>query len=1136
LNPHTQETGALLRRLLERNLQLWFEGGVLRYKTPHGTLDQVTRDELAAHKASLRALMQEGHRYAPASSGQRRLWFIAQLAPGSPVYNLPALTFRITGDIDLDALAHALSALAARHEALRTVFPTLDGQPVQCVLPPHSVPLAVTDLTGHAHAMRESEAMRQATAMVRAPFSLAEGPLLRASVWCLRRPGSAGEAGEHLFVVAMHHIITDGWSITQLARELWACYEAYVAGQPMPFHGTPLTYADFTLWQRLQDARGAWETARAYWRDQLRGAPIAAFTPVRTPPPNPTGEGQEFAFELSPALRHGLEKLGNNRGASLFMVLLAGFKTLIYRHTGVSDVVAGSGTANRMRPEFANTAGLFVNTLALRTHLGGNPTFAEVLDRVKATTLDAYDHQEFPFEHVVETVRPGRGDGETPFFRNAMVLQNLSASPGFQGSPAVTRMAIDPGVAQFDMLLSLEETDDALQGRLQYDTGRFDADFAQGFAAQFRELLTAAVNGPTQRIDDLPLMTPEDARRIVARGRGEEAPPPVAGTLHELFAAQAGRTPEALAVVTPGESVSYRELDAMAARVAGVLAARGVGLEDMVGVAVERGIPQVAAVLGILRAGGAFLPLDPGFPAARIEYMLRAAGVSRVVADGASALQLAPFGLDVVPVEDALAGRLPAKEPAVSVAAHHLAYVIFTSGSTGRPKGVLLEHGGAATFAGWLRRYFALGPGKRMLQFAPMSYDAYVMEWLGALTSGAALCSAPADTVLPGSALLRTLGELGVTHVLLPPSALAMLQNPDDMPGCVEHIIVGGEACTADLIERWGKRVKLYNAYGPTETTVCASACDAVSAGRPRCIGRPVDHARLYVLDAAGRLVPEGMPGELCIAGAGVARGYLGGEDAPAFEVRQIAGHEERIYHSGDLVRMLPDGQLEFLGRMDAQVKINGHRIEPGEIAAVLREHPGVREAAVVPRTWGRNDTRLVAFYVPAGASTLDSGVLRAHCKGQLPPYMTPAHFQALDALPRTPGGKLDTVALERCPVDDPAPPRTAPPATPTEETVAALYAALLGRAKVGRGDDFFALGGHSLLAARLVARIHEVCGVQLRLRSLFGDASVATVASAIDAALAEAAAAAQDVDQMTEEEIDDELARLLGNAGGDNS
>ena len=1124
-------TAAVLRQLLERNLQLWFEGDALRYKTPRGQLDGQTRALLGEHKQALRAMMGEGRRYAPASSGQRRLWFLEQVTPGTPLHHVPALCFRLSGELHHDALAHALSTLAKRQEALRTVFPTLDGAPVQCVLPDHSVPLALSDLTGISPEQRETEAMRQAIAFVRTPFDLEGGPLLRAGAWCLRRADDEEGEEQHLFVVAMHHIITDGWSITVLARELFARYRAALENSPAPFDEPPLSYADFTLWQRLQEQLGAWETSRAYWRQQLRGAPVTALTPVCTPRPTPTGAGREHRFSLSPGLTHALKQLASDSEATLFMVLLAGFNVLLYRHTGATDLVTGSGSANRIRPEFAATVGLFVNTLAIRIQLDGNPTFSETIARVKAATLGAFDHQEFPFERVVETVRPDHGPGETPFFRNALVFQNFNTGLHSHGALNVTRVPIDPGVAQFDLLLTVEESEGTLQGTLQYATDRFDHAYAQRIATQYQQALASAVKEPGAPIDEIPLMSPEEMRHVITRGQGTSTTVPGAEGIYDLFAAQAARTPNAPAVVTASGVTSYRELDTLAGRIAGALAKRGVARGEIVGVAMDRGVMQVAAVLGVLRAGGVFLPLDPGFPPARLEYMLRTAKVRRVIAGPTGAVLLAPLGLDLLTTEQ------PFTDAPVTMKANSqdLAYVIFTSGSTGHPKGALLEHGGAVSLACWWHRYFNLGPGKRVLQFAPMSYDAYVVELLGALSSGAALCCAPADTLLPGPALLDTMETLGVTKAILPPSVLAALEIPESLPSQLEQIVLAGEACTADLVNHWAGRVKLYNAYGPTETTVCASACDTISPDRPRCIGRPVDNLRLYVLDHAGQLAPEGMPGELCVAGVGVARGYLG-ETNGAFEQRLMGGRTERIYHTGDLVRVLADGQLEFLGRIDGQVKVNGHRIEPGEIAAVLRTHPGIREAAVVAQEWRSHDTRLVAFLVAAGEPTPGDDELRTHCKAQLPPYMAPSAFHMLDALPRTPGGKIDVARLARLRIKTSTTRAYAPPASPTEETVAALYAGLLGRNRVGRDDDFFALGGHSLLAARLVARIHEAFGVSLGLRDLFDDATVATVAASIDAVLREAEEAAGAVDAMSNDEVDEELARLLGEMPGDQS
>ncbi|WP_420126162.1 amino acid adenylation domain-containing protein [Longimicrobium sp.] len=1044
---------------------------------------------------------------APLSFAQERLWFIDRLEPGSPVYNLPA-SLGLTGAVSPAALERALGEIVRRHEALRTTFREVDGAPVQVIAPFDGFALPVEDLSGLSEADRKAEASRRASEEAAQPFDLAAGPLFRAVLLRLA-------ADDHVLLLSMHHIVSDGWSMGVLNRELLALHAAYFGGQQSPLLELPVQYADYAVWQREQLRGPVLERQLSYWRDRLAGAPELVDLPTDHPRPAvQTFQGSTEGIRLSGELLERLRALGRGQGATLYMVVLAAFQVLLSRYSGSEDIVVGTPIAGRTRNEVAGLIGFFVNTLVLRTDLGGDPSFRELLGRVREVTLGAFEHQELPFEKLVAELQPERSLSHSPLFQVSFALDDVDestsgvAEPATGGDASATEAgdtgteAADPAFAfaKLDLTLALEATRQGLLGGLTYSTDLFERGTIVRMLGHLERVLEQVAADVDVRLSRLELLDEAERARVVEEWNRTEAEYPADRCIHELFEAQAARTPDSTAVEFEGETVSYRELNGRANRLAHHLAGLGVGPETRVGICLERGTETVVAVLAVLKAGGAYVPLDPAYPAERIAFMLAdAAAPVLMTQESLRATLPAGDGVAVVSV-DGDASRIAAESAENlerRVSPDQLAYVIYTSGSTGRPKGVMVPHRGVPNLAYAQARRFGIDSTSRVLQFASFSFDAAVAELFDALLSGATLVLASREALLPGAGLLETLRSGRVTVATLPPSVLAVL-SPDDLPE-LRTVVSAGEAVDAATVERWSDGRVFINAYGPTETTVCATSASCEADGRAPSIGRALENVRVYVLDAGGRPAPVGIPGELYVGGVGVARGYLGrpGLTAERFVPDPFGGETgARLYRTGDRARWLDAGTLQFLGRTDEQVKVRGFRIEPGEIEAALRRHAGVRECVVVAREAASGGVRLVAYV----AGTADPGELRAHLRHSLPDYMVPGAFVVLEQLPLTPNGKIDRRAL---PAPDPAAGADrAAPRTPTEEILAGLWGELLGLEGVGADDDFFALGGHSLLATRLVSRIREAFGVEMAIRTIFEDPVLSVLALRVDEAL----------------------------------
>jgi amino acid adenylation domain-containing protein len=1067
---------------VELPLRALFEGPTVAELA--GRVEEMRRAELP----TLPPVVPTGRTEPPLLSfAQERLWFLDQLEPGSAFYNLP-FALRLRGELDVDALERSLGEIVRRHEALRTSFREHDGTPRQVVAPFGGFGLTVKDLAHLPEETREVEVQRELVAEGTArPFDLAAGPLFRVS---LLRLG----AEEHVVLLSQHHIVSDGWSMGVLYRELSSLYAAYREGRESPLPELGVQYADYAVWQREQVEGQVLERQLAYWRERLAGAPELLELPTDRPrPPVQTYRGATVPVELSPELLERLQALGRSEGATLYMVLLGAFQVLLSKYSGSEDVVVGSPIAGRTRKEVEELIGFFVNTLVLRTDLGGDPSFRETLRRAREVTLGAYEHQEVPFERLVAELQPERTLSHAPLFQVLLTLQNAGGGGAALPGLSVSGVEAERASAKFDLSLVLTATSRGLRGGLTYSTDLFERGTVERMLGHLVRVLEQVVADADVSLSRLALAGPEERARVVVEWNRTGRPFPREACVHQLFQAQAGRTPDAVALVWGAEEMTYRELDARANRLAHHLAALGVGPESRVGLRLERSLENVVATLAVLKAGGCCVPVDTSYPAERMELMLADSDVRILLSDGELAAPLAGSGPHVIRLDQAaeVLAAEPDHAPSTNASAGNLAYVFYTSGSTGRPKGVMMAHREVVQFAACLPETMPIGPGDRMAQASNASFDAAVFEIWGALLNGATLVGIDRDVLLSAPLLGQALREQEITHLYQTAALFNQhVREQVDVYASLRQLVFGAEAVGTESVRRMlrsGKPGRVLHEYGPTEATVWCTLEDVreVAEDAPTVpIGRPIPNARAYVLDPAGEPLPVGVPGELCIGGAGVVRGYLGRPELTAERFVPdpfAAGPGGRMYRTGDRARWKAEGKLEFMGRLDDQVKIRGFRIEPGEVEAAMEAYPGVREARVMMREDQPGDKRLVAYVV--GSVEVDG--LRAHLRRSLPEYMVPRAIVALDRLPLNPNGKVDRKAL---PVPEYAADaeRYEAPEDETEQALAEIWAEVLRVDRVGRRDSFFELGGHSLLATRMLSRVRQVLGVKVAVGELF--------------------------------------------------
>ncbi len=1010
-------------------------------------------------------------RELPLSFAQQRLWFMEQLqsggASGGALYNL-LLAARLSGPLDPERLALALEVVARRHESLRTSFPVVDGQPVQAIAPAGPVPLPVVSLE------REEEVRQRIAAEARRPFDLAGGPLLRCE---LLRLGDS----DHVLLASLHHTVCDGWSIGLFERELGAVYEALSRGEEPALPDLPVQYADYSVWQREWLAGEILEREVAWWRGRLDGMPAAIELPADRPrPPVQSFRGARLPFEVAAERSAALRAFGRRRGSTLFMVLLAAFDTLLHRYTGEERLTVGTPTANRGAVEVEPLIGNFANTLIVPVALDGNPPFGELLDRVRDASLAAFAHQDLPFELLVEALSPRRDLSHNPLFQVLFGLHGLPPRRDRLGDLGLAPLPVESGSARFDLALDLMDGPEGLRGAFEYSTDLFDASTLERLRGHLGTLLEGVLAEPEARLSELPLLTAAESRQLLETWNATAAPVPEV-CVHELFAAQAGRSPEAVAVEQGEVRWTYGELAARAAALARRLRGSGIGPGARVGVALERSPDMVAVLLGILQAGGTYVPLDPSHPAERRRWILEDAGVAVLLTDGD--LGTAPPAHDLPPV--------PPDLPA---------YVLYTSGSTGRPKGVQISHRALVNFLLAMAQTPGLGAADALLAVTTLSFDIAGLEIFLPLVVGARVVIATRETAADPARLAAEIAGRGITVLQATPATWRMLVE-SGWPGDRRlKALCGGEALPADLAQALLGRVgELWNVYGPTETTVWSTVHRVGPDRFPVPVGRPVANTRVYVVDRRFRPVPAGVPGELWIGGAGLGVGYLGRPELTAerFAPDPFAAPDqsigERVYRTGDLVRWHPDGELEFLGRIDHQVKLRGFRIELGEIEAALLSHPTVAQAAVLALAEGAG-RRLVAWLVGSEAPDL-----RAFLSERLPEYMIPSAFAWLQSLPLSPNGKVDRRALAALAPETRKDEGWVAPRTPVEELLAGIWSEVLAAERVGAHDGFFELGGHSLLAARVTSRIRARFGVELPLRAIFEASTLAALAVRVE-------------------------------------
>jgi amino acid adenylation domain-containing protein len=1056
----------------------------------------------------------------PASFAQQRLWFIDQLTPGRATYNLPS-ALRIRGQLDAKILERTLEEVVRRHETLRTRFVSVHGEPQQVIEERVNVQLPVVDLTSIPdEEQREAEATRLAQAEAREPFNLKQAPLMRGKLLRL------GELN-HVLLFTMHHIISDAWSMGVLIEEVSVLYDAFSQGRPSSLPEVPIQYADYTVWQREWLQGGVLEEQLAYWKQQLAGVSVLQLPTDRPRPTSQSQNGAMYDFAIEAKVTQQLKKFAEEQGATLFMVLLAAFQVLLYRYSGQHDIAVGTPIAGRSSGETEKLIGFFINTLVLRVDLSGAPSFIELLQRTKEVTLEAYAHEDVPFEKLVEALSPERNLGSTPLFQVMMVLQNAPLSDLRLGSASLQPFnTVDNGTSKFDLLLQLgEDAFGKLSGSLQYSRDLFDTATISRMIEHYRRLLGGIAAKPFESVDVLPLLTTNERKHVVEEWNRTTVAFPRRNCLPGLIEEQVDRFPDTLAVQYGEDVLSYFELNHRANQLAWRLRELGVGTEARVGLMVERSLEMVVGLLGVLKAGAAYVPLDPDYPPDRLSYMLESSEIKVLLTQEHLREQLPHFAGPVLALDGAEEQRRIAEQktenPDVTLLPENLAYLIYTSGSTGRPKGVMNTHGGLVNRLLWMQEEYRLETGDVVLQKTPFSFDVSVWEFFWPLMEGAKLVVARPGGHQDPDYLARLINEQQVTTLHFVPSMLSVFLDEERLKQCrsVRRVVCSGEVLSQELARRclaampWAE---LHNLYGPTEAAIDVTywKCVAEDTRASVPIGKPISNIRVYVVDEGMEAVPVGVPGELCLGGVGLARGYCGQGDLTAerFVPDRLSGRSgERLYRTGDLARWLADGNVEYLGRLDHQVKIRGFRIELGEIEAALQEYEGVRQAVVIAWEGEPGDKRLVAYVVPEpdiqesdngqGKAGLRMGELREHLLRKLPEYMVPSGYVEMAELPLNHNGKVDRKKLPQPDMDLPEQEYVAA-RNATEETLCRIWQEVLRRERVGIHDNFFKIGGHSLLAAQVTTRIRESFKVDIPLSRIFETATVALLAETIDKTL----------------------------------
>ena len=1100
----------------------------LRCQAPEGILTPALRQEIGDRKPELLQFLQQAKQHKstdylpiqpvardghlPLSFAQQRLWFLHYLSPDSRSYNTLEI-LQIEGNLNLAVLERSLGELINRHEIFRTTFPTVSGEPIQAIAPPSSFCLKVDNYQDLYPNEQSAKIQQVAELEAGQAFDLTVGPLIQFKLLQLSPQKS-------VLLLKMHHIIYDGWSFGILIRELSALYEAFLNNLSNPLPPLSIQYADFAVWQRQYLSGEVLDKQLKYWQEQLATVPPVLTLPTdRSRPAVQSFRGGVERFQLDQNVTQSLKKLGQDQVATLFMTLLAAFGVLLSRYSGQSDLLVGSPIANRNQAAIEPLIGFFANTLALRVNLSENPSFLELLKQVKQTTLEGYAHQDLPFEMLVEKLQPDRDLSRNPLVQVMFALQNISQDTWNLSGLSIESLSLSvEETVRFDLEVNCWQNLEGLVIDWTYSRDLFDTTTIARMGEHFQNLLQAIILNPKATVKELPLLTPKEREQLLISWNNSKTDYPQEQCIHQLFEAQVERTPKAIAVVFEEQSLTYTELNHRANQLAHYLRTLGVGAEVLVGISLERSLEMIIGLLAILKAGGAYLPLAPDYPTERLLFMLEDSQASFLITHSSLLAKLPPYQATLIcldEIEEQIA-QYCQDNLQNGLTVSNLANVIYTSGSTGKPKGVMVEHRGLVNLALAQIQSFAVNHNSRVLQFASFSFDACISEILMTFGSGATLYLAQKNDLLPGQPLIERLVKNGITHVTLPPSALVVLPK-ESLPN-LQTLIVAGEACSLDLVKQWSVGRNFFNAYGPTEASVCATIAQCSQDDLIVTIGKAIANVQVYILDAFLQPVPVGVSGELYIGGVGVARGYLNRPeltaerfipnpfDPPLTPLKKGGdksyetfkkGEEQpsKLYKTGDLARYLPDGNIEYLGRIDNQVKVRGFRIELGEIEAVLSQCPDVQNTAVIVREDTPGDKRLVAYVVLTSNSQITTSELRQFLANQLPAYLVPNTFVILDNLPLTPNGKCDRRSL---PIPDDQTRKNIPKIGPrnlVELQLAQIWSEILGINNIGIQDNFFELGGHSLLAVSLINRIEQKLDKRLPLTSLFQNGTIAGLA-----------------------------------------
>ena len=1109
-------TVEFLAHLRDQNIHLSSEGGSLKCRAPRGALTPKLRDELADRKLEILSLLRDSEPQKkstpaplapisrdaelPLSFSQERLWFLHQVTPESAAYNIVS-SLRFERGVDIRALERSLNVLVERHETLRTTFASRDGQPFLRIAPAAPMTLPVLDLRSFPDAERRQRIESVKAREAEQPFDLELGPLLRLTL--IRASDDEAE-----LLLSLHHIISDRWSLGVLMNELQVVYRALVDGVHPALPALAIQYVDFAHWQRERLQGSAMEEQLVYWRDRLAGNLAIVDLPTDRPrPAEQTHRGSWQSRVLPEAVGSAVRMISVRSGVTPFMVFLAAFDTLLHRYTGQEDILIGTPIAGRTNRLLEGLVGCFVNMLVLRQDVSGNPGFSTLLTRVRETALGAYSHADVPFEKLVADLHPQRDMSRSPFFQVAIAYQS---SPKAVETPDDVSMTASGGTL-FDLTLFIEDINGRFSVTAEYNIDLFDRSTIERMLGHYETLLTAALESPERPIGLLPMLTATEPSQVLPEWGGAVVELEADARIHSLVERQAARTPEAVAVRCQGDSCTYAELNAKANQLAHFLRARGVGPDALVGLSVERSIEMVVGLLGILKAGGAYVPLDPSYPSDRLEFMLEDAGVS-ILLTQERLIESLPQGERVLVCLDRdwpqIAGESELN-PQPLGGDQNLAYVIYTSGSTGRPKGVQIPHRAVVNFLRTMANEPGLGSADVLLSVTTLSFDISGLELYLPLLVGACVVVATREDVMDGRQLEALIKAEHATVMQATPATWRLLLEAGWSDRDLT-MLCGGEALpqelAAQLLERGGA---LWNLYGPTETTIWSTA-ERLAPQESVTIGRPIANTQTYVLDKHLQPMPVGVPGELYIAGDGLARGYRQRPDLTAerFVPNPFGKPGGRMYRTGDLARYLPDGRLECLGRVDHQVKVRGFRVELGEVESALAVHPAIKETVVYAEEVTAGDKRLVAYVVYQPGESLTASELRKLVRTTLPEYMVPSFFVKLDRIPLTPNGKVNRRALPG-PFQGAGPERErVAPQTQTEVRIAEVWQRVLGINDISAADNFFDIGGHSLLSMRVVADIERVLGARLNPRVMFLE-SLKQIAAQCDRQLGSAGAPA---------------------------